>query len=101
MKTNQPLDKKVKMIEVCNQNKNLHRGGITANISYKNIIDCITRVRQLVELHKLTSLHCLHFNMLEISENSILNTFSDNQIKVSLYEKGFKIYLKDQLHYID
>ena len=38
---------------------------------------------------------------LEISENSILNTFSDNQIKVSLYEKGFKIYLKNQLHYID
>ena len=101
MKTNQPLDKKVKMIELCNQNKNLHCGVITANISYMNIIDCITRVRQLVELHKLTSLHFLHFNMLEISENSILNTFSDNQIKVSLYEKGFKIYLKNQLHYID
>ena len=91
MKTNQPIDENVKMIEACNQNKNLHCGIITVNISYLNIIDCINRIRQLVEEHKLTSVHFLHFNILEISEYSILNTFSDNRIKIFIYEKGFKM----------
>ena len=84
------LDTNVRMVELCNPDRKLHAGIIVTQISYVNINECLIRIKQLVEQYKLNCIRFLYFSMLEMSENALLNIFSNTKVKIFLYEKGLK-----------
>ena len=79
------------MVEVVNTKMDRLLGLILAPISYINIMECLGRVKYLIEKHKLKNIHFLHFDTLEISEQSLISRFVNNPIKLFIYAGGFKI----------